>query len=281
MLWELVAEPGACILSVADLPALARDSPRGRASHAAPTMHAPRSSAALLDDGIPSLIFTVAPRNGSLPPRSPRRTPAGVVQWLDCRHRRIARTARHGARLVPERRASQAHWRPTTSSRTDVAAEGLDLARLRRVVHYDLPWTPARVEQREGRSRRGTNAHLSTSHVVPVSPALEQRLQLGAILDRKRALPARVGVGGGDESIWRWREALARDLGDGPRIAGVAAIAGIGAGAARRYRDRGSRLDAMAPGIVVGRSAPVSWRGHSSDSEAEAVPMLRWAATAG
>ena len=34
---------------------------------------------------------------------------------------------------------------------TDVSAEGLNLQRLGRVVHYDLPWTPAKLGQREGR----------------------------------------------------------------------------------------------------------------------------------
>jgi hypothetical protein len=155
---------------------------------------------------------------------------------------------------------------------TDVAAEGLDLARLRRVVHYDLPWTPARVEQREGRSRRGISAHLSTSHVVPISSALEQRLQMAGILDRKRSLPARIGVGGGDESIWRWREALARDLGDGPRLAGVAAISGPEPGLLA-----GIEIVEVAgrdgSGTVVGRS--LLWTG--AGSEADAVPILRWA----
>ena len=37
---------------------------------------------------------------------------------------------------------------------SDVAAEGLDLQRAARIVHYDLPWNPMRLEQREGRSIR-------------------------------------------------------------------------------------------------------------------------------
>lgn len=37
---------------------------------------------------------------------------------------------------------------------TDVGAEGLNLQRAGIVVHYDLPWNPARIEQRNGRAHR-------------------------------------------------------------------------------------------------------------------------------
>ena len=37
---------------------------------------------------------------------------------------------------------------------TDVGAEGLNLQRAGLVVHYDLPWNPARIDQRNGRAHR-------------------------------------------------------------------------------------------------------------------------------
>lgn len=37
---------------------------------------------------------------------------------------------------------------------TDRAAEGVNLQRAASVVHYDLPWNPVRIEQRNGRARR-------------------------------------------------------------------------------------------------------------------------------
>lgn len=37
---------------------------------------------------------------------------------------------------------------------TDLGAEGLNLQAAGRVVHYDLPWSPVRLDQRNGRSRR-------------------------------------------------------------------------------------------------------------------------------
>lgn len=275
VLWEMVAEPGACILSTTDLPGLTELRRRAVAACRVDDMRA-AGLRALLADAVPSLVFTtrrttvryLRDRLAALRPawctgaaagigalRAPRAT---VLDWF--------RTDAPVSPLAPQHLIT-----------TDVAAEGLDLARLRRVIHYDLPWTPARMEQREGRSRRGANAHLSTSHVVPILPALEQRLQLAGILDRKRALPARVGVGGGEESIWHWREALARDLGDGARIAGVAVIVGSEPGLLA-----GIEIMEMTghdgPGIVVGRSLLSIGIGHTWGSEADAVPRLRWAA---
>ena len=37
---------------------------------------------------------------------------------------------------------------------SDVAAEGLNLRRASRIIHYDLPWTAVRLEQRDGRAIR-------------------------------------------------------------------------------------------------------------------------------
>lgn len=273
VLWELVAEPGACILSVADLPALAALRRQASSWSRVEDVRA-GDLRRLLSDGIPSLIFTtrratvhylrdrlavfrVAWCSGSSAGIGPLRSPRGtVLDWF--------RSDAPAHALAPHHLIT-----------TDVAAEGLDLARLRRVVHYDLPWTPSRMEQREGRSRRGAAAHLSTSTVIAVPAALEQRLQMADILDRKRALPARIGVGGSSESIWRWRELLARDLGDGLCVAGAAAVAGPEPGLIA-----GIEILEMngAEGVVVGRS--MTWSGAGSDwsSEARAVPMLQWAA---
>lgn len=273
VLWELVAEPGACILSVADLPALGALRRQATASCCIDDTRA-AFLRRLLSDGIPSLVFTtrratvrylrdrlaafrIAWCSGSSAGIGPLRSPRGIVlDWF--------RSDAPPRALAPRHLIS-----------TDVAAEGLDLARLRRVIHYDLPWTPARMEQREGRSRRGASAHLCTSTVIPVSPALERRLQMEHILDRKRGLPARIGVGGNGRDTWRWRESLARELGEGPCTEGAAAVAGSGPGLIAGIEI----LEMMGTGeVVVGRS--LLWNGTGSDwsSEASALPMLRWAA---
>lgn len=66
---------------------------------------------------------------------------------------------------------------------TDLLSEGLNLQDAERVVHYDLPWSPARLAQREGRIDRLGSAHgtISTVTILPPQPlaealAIEERL---------------------------------------------------------------------------------------------------------
>ena len=81
---------------------------------------------------------------------------------------------------------------------TDVAAEGLDLQGAQRVVHYDLPWNPARLEQREGRARRLGGMHAAVDVVTfEPPPSVERELRQLRILDAKRELTARARLAGG------------------------------------------------------------------------------------
>ena len=66
---------------------------------------------------------------------------------------------------------------------TDLLSEGLNLQDAERVVHYDLPWSPARLAQRVGRIDRLGSPHvgIATTAFLPPEPlagalALEQRL---------------------------------------------------------------------------------------------------------
>ena len=66
---------------------------------------------------------------------------------------------------------------------TDLLSEGLNLQDAMRVVHYDLPWSPARLAQRVGRIDRLGSLHgeIETVSFVPPGPlaaalALEERL---------------------------------------------------------------------------------------------------------
>ncbi len=109
---------------------------------------------------------------------------------------------------------------------TDVAAEGLDLQRAGRIVHYDLPWTPMRIEQREGRAVRLGSRHSEVEVVRFAPPAeLEGLLRLEETLARKAGLPAAAGLGTRGRHIWRWRAELARRYGVGEAVAGVACVA--------------------------------------------------------
>jgi hypothetical protein len=108
---------------------------------------------------------------------------------------------------------------------TDVAAEGLDLQRAGRVVHYDLPWTPMRLEQREGRSVRYGSRYAQVEVVrFTVPPALERSLGMESMLARKRRLPALVGLGPAGKHVWRWRNDLALRFAAADALAGAALV---------------------------------------------------------
>jgi superfamily II DNA/RNA helicase len=66
---------------------------------------------------------------------------------------------------------------------TDLLSEGLNLQDAARVVHYDIPWSPARLAQRVGRIDRLGSRHaaIETVTFLPPEPlagaiALEGRL---------------------------------------------------------------------------------------------------------
>jgi hypothetical protein len=117
---------------------------------------------------------------------------------------------------------------------TDVAAEGLDLQRAERVVHYDLPWTPARLEQRTGRAAR-IGAAASTVEVVRFDPppGLEAAIHPVAILRRKSRLPRRAQLTNAELDAWN------------NELAGAATLAGVEHGIAACHH--GSQ-----PGILAG-----------------------------
>lgn len=69
--------------------------------------------------------------------------------------------------------------RVSTLIATDLASEGLDLQDADAVVHYDLPWTPLRLEQRVGRiARLGSVFRTSDVHWFAPPRPLERRLRL-------------------------------------------------------------------------------------------------------
>jgi hypothetical protein len=114
---------------------------------------------------------------------------------------------------------------------TDVAAEGLDLQRAARVVHYDLPWTPMRMEQREGRAVRPGSSHREVEVVAfRPPPALERALRITQTLAAKARLPAAAGLGAAGRGLWRWRSELADAYAKGAAALGTAVVPGGPAG---------------------------------------------------
>jgi len=85
---------------------------------------------------------------------------------------------------------------------TDLLSEGLNLQDAARVIHYDLPWSPARLAQREGRIDRAASPHsrIETTTFLPPEP-LAEALAVERRLAVKRRVQARAG-GGRDGFDW-------------------------------------------------------------------------------
>jgi superfamily II DNA or RNA helicase len=110
---------------------------------------------------------------------------------------------------------------------TDIAAEGLDLQRAARVVHYDSPWTVMRLEQREGRAVRLGSAHRTVEVVKFMPPpSLEAAIHVEASLSKKAGLPAKAGLGPQASRQWRWRADLAARIGTENGVSGIGLVRG-------------------------------------------------------
>jgi superfamily II DNA or RNA helicase len=120
---------------------------------------------------------------------------------------------------------------------TDLLSEGLDLQDAERVIHYDLPWSPARVAQRVGRIDRLASPHrgIHTITFLPPWPlaralALERRLaqKVAAQLDAGAAQVEHVSGPGDNDAPLDWCDRL-QQLAQGERTnvpAGAAAAVG-------------------------------------------------------
>jgi superfamily II DNA or RNA helicase len=79
---------------------------------------------------------------------------------------------------------------------TDLLSEGLNLQDAGRVIHYDLPWSPARLAQRVGRIDRAGSPHerIETVTFLP-PPSLARALAMERRLVAKRRMQSRAGAG--------------------------------------------------------------------------------------
>ena len=233
---------------------------------------------ALLADRRPTLVFST--RRETVRHLRDRLAPPPVA-WCT--------GERAGLGLLPAPRAAVLGWfrdelaweaqglaPPSCLVVTDVAAEGLDLRRAARVVHYDLPWTPMRLEQREGRAVRLGSARdlVEVVRFIP-PPAFDAALELGDRLRRKAALPALAGLGADGVRLWRWRSALVDQLGDGQAVSG-SALACRGRGVLAGFELLALRHgECQCIGSVVGWLGP---DGSWSEDESVVAERLRAAA---
>lgn len=125
---------------------------------------------------------------------------------------------------------------------TDLLSEGLDLQDAERVIHYDLPWSPARLAQRVGRIDRLASLHdqIETIAFLPPEPlvralALEQRLatKVAAQLHAGAAQVERISGVGAEVAPLDWCDSLQRLAGGSstptPSASAAAVIADIDA----------------------------------------------------
>ena len=210
--WPLVAEPGTRVeLVVEDLESVAILEHLASDACAEPD---PKSAelAELLHDGKPTLVFTSAMATVAyLRSRLPQPGIAwctGAGAGLDrggAPREAVLDMFRH--RTLPSDGVLR---RPAVLLATDVAAEGLDLPRVERVVHYDLPWTAVRLDQRSGRAFRLGSRHAWVEVVRFDPPAeLAQVLRQESILEAKAELPSLIGLDQRPEAPWRLRARIA------------------------------------------------------------------------
>jgi hypothetical protein len=124
---------------------------------------------------------------------------------------------------------------PSILISTDVGAEGHNLPFAAKVLHLDLPWNPARREQRVGRLDRLGGPERIVEWRAEPAPAIERRLRLlrrlraKERLAREAALPVTPDAPASADP-WRasWELALlARGAPPLGRIAGVCTTAGV------------------------------------------------------
>jgi hypothetical protein len=219
LLWELLPP----VIGVDDIPL--EDLPRVDEFRTLirPALSDPKADrlASLLSDGVPTIVFTTS--IATVPYLRERLTSIGPA-WVT--------GSRAGWRHVTVPRDQVFKWfapgapdvAPRVLLASDVAAEGLDLQRAARIIHYDLPWTAMRVAQREGRARRLGAMHPEVEVVTFEPPDwLEKRIGIARTLRNKGRLPDRAGLSGSD-SPWRWRQDLAVGWAEVRRGAGSAKV---------------------------------------------------------
>lgn len=177
-------------------------------------------------DGQPTVVFTNARATVHYLRR--RLTPRSRIAWCcgtdagigpaQLSRQRVLSCFRPNQAAIPEQLA------PAVLVTTDVAAEGLDLQRAARIVHYDLPWTAVRLDQRNGRALRSGSPHQAVE-VVRFEPVagVEQRLGLSAAVERKATLPDRLGLSF-TQMMWARRSWIASSAGSGIACRGFSRV---------------------------------------------------------
>lgn len=167
---------------------------------------------------------------------------------------------------------------------TELAEEGLNLQRARRVVHLDLPWTAMQREQRLGRIRRlGQTARTVTEISRSVPGPIENSLGRESLL-RRRSRSAAEWIGAiatADPPFWKLtgsRVTMVKAADGGWRSLAVVSLAAGTRTGTMILLDEGSGYRPVTPAVassLLRGSTPLPWRGPADE-----IPMIREAAVA-
>ena len=175
---------------------------------------------AVLADGAPTIVFT-----GSVDTVRYLRTELAGAAWCTGASAGIGHL--HADREVVLAAFAPGGMGPDVLIATDIAAEGLDLHRASRVVHFDLPWTPMRLRQREGRVARIGAGRSSVGVVWFRPPEWLDRKERRALRVRQKARAVvRAGFHQRAPELWRWRHELAAGAGHPAPFGCSAAVRG-------------------------------------------------------
>lgn len=116
---------------------------------------------------------------------------------------------------------------------TDLLSEGLNLQEASVIVHLDLPWNPARLDQRVGRAIRLGSRHEAVTVYMVAPPASAERLLRieSRLRDKLRVAQRTIGVAG---------QILPAPLGEVPVEHGLAEQRGVFESVLRGWRLRNS-----------------------------------------
>ena len=102
------------------------------------------------------------------------------------------------SQFTPGQPAASAAQRIDLLITTDLLSEGVNLQEASVVIHLDLPWNPARLEQRVGRVRRlGSRHDVVTVYAIAPPASSERLIRIEARLrDKLRVAQRTVGIAG-------------------------------------------------------------------------------------
>jgi Helicase conserved C-terminal domain len=119
---------------------------------------------------------------------------------------------------------------------TDLLSEGLNLQDATRVIHYDVPWSPARLAQRVGRVDRAGSPHalIETVTFLPPPPlagalAIERRWLAKARAQAQTGSAQIELAGGGTAAAFDWCDRLQQLVAGAGRSAPSGGCAAVGA----------------------------------------------------